>query len=486
MKLPPTASSATDCKNQPLLFQDLGPRKVVADFAGGTLSSDGGVLLLRQVDLSLGLTRRLAGCFGDQRNPIFVEHAVPELLAQRIYTEALGYEDLNDHQQLRHDPLLATACGKEDPLGGERLFHPGAALAAPSTLNRLELSNNKDTRCHKLPHEPQKIQALLLEMGARCLPKHAAEIVIDLDAMGHRLHGSQEGRHFNAYYDEYVYLPLYAFVGNLPLWAQLRTSGRGAAQGVVPALEQMVAVLRKRCKKARIIIRGDSGFCVEEIMAWCESQEAVYYCLGLGKNSVLLEKSEPAMMDARARHCLTGSAGTRVFTEFAYQTTRSWSQARRVIAKAEVTAQGDNPRFIVTNLPAKGFKEDPDTTRFTAARLYEQLYCARGEMENVLKQQVLDLEADRMSTHYLASNQLRLWLATFAYLLLERVRALGLYGTELAQATAGSVRLKLLKVAAQVRVSVRRVYVQLSSAFPRQEIFRLCHRRLMSLPLWSD
>ena len=486
MKLPPTASSSTDCKNQPLLFQDLGPRKVIADFSGGTLSSDGGVLLLRQVDLSLGLTRRLAGCFGDQRNQIFVEHAVPELLAQRIYTEALGYEDLNDHQQLRHDPLLATACDKEDPLGGERLFHPGAALAAPSTLNRLELSNNKNTRCHKLPHDPPKIQALLLEMGARCLPKHAAEIVIDLDAMGHRLHGSQEGRHFNAYYDEYVYLPLYAFVGNIPLWAQLRTSHRGAADGVVPALEQMVAAIRRRCKKARIIIRGDSGFCVEEIMAWCESQKEVYYCFGLGKNSVLLEKSDRAMAEARARHCLTGAAGTRAFREFEYETTRSWSRARRVIAKAEVTAQGDNPRFIVTNLPAKGFKEDQDRTRFTAAGLYEQLYCARGEMENVLKQQVLDLEADRMSTHYLASNQLRLWLATFAYLLLERVRALGLYGTELAQATVGSVRLKLLKVAAQVRVSVRRVYVQWSSAFPMQEIFRLCHRRLMSLPLWSD
>ncbi len=487
MKLPPTASSATDCKNQPLLFQDLGSRKVVADFSGGTLSSDGGVLFLRQVDLGLGLTRRLAACFGDQRNQIFVEHSVPELLAQRLYTEALGYEDLNDHQQLRHDPLLATACGKQDPLGAERIFHPGPALAAPSTLNRLELSNNKNTRCHKLPHDPQKIQALLVEMGARCLPKHALQIVIDLDAMGHRLHGSQEGRHFNAYYDDYVYLPLYAFVGNIPLWAQLRTSDHDAAQGVVPALEQVVTAIRRRCKRARLIIRGDSGFCREEIMAWCESQSEVYYCLGLAKNSVLLERAAQGMMDARARHCLTGAVRTRVFTEFDYQTkTQTWSRARRVIAKAEVSAAGDNPRFIVTNLPAKAFKEDGDKTRFTAGPLYEEFYCARGEMENVLKQQVLDLQADRMSTHYMASNQLRLWLATFAYLLVERVRALGLWGTELAQATVGSVRLKLLKVAAQVKVSVRRVYVQLSSAYPMQELFRLCHERLMGLPLWSD
>jgi hypothetical protein len=467
-----------------MLFQDLGTRKVVADFSGGTLSSDGGVLLVRQVDLSLGLTRRLAECFDDARNPVFVEHFLSELLAQRIYGEALGYEDLNDHQYLRRDPLLATACGKEDPLGTERPFHPGAPLAAPATLNRLELSNNQQTRCHKLPHDPPKIEALLLRLGARCLPKHASEIVVDLDAMGHRLHGLQEGRHFNAYYDDYVYLPLYAFVGDIPLWAQLRTADHGAARGAAAALEKIVAAIRQRCKRARIIVRGDSGFCVEELMRWCEAH-GVYYCLGLGKNSVLIEKTQSPLAEARARHCLTGAA-TRVFTEFEFQTVRSWSRARRVIAKAEVSAQGDNPRFLVTNLPARGFKDDEDKTRFTPQRLYEELYCARGEMENVLKQQTLDLAADRMSTRYLASNQLRLWLATFAYLLMERVRALGLRGTELASATAGSVRLKLLKVAAAVRVSVRRVYVQLSRAWPRQEIFRLCHRRLMALPLWSD
>jgi hypothetical protein len=486
MKQPATASSSTHCRNQPLLFQDLGSRKVVADFSGGTLSSDGGVLFLRQVDLSLGLTRRLAGCFGDQRNSIFVEHSVQELLAQRIYGEALGYEDVNDHQQLRRDPLLATACGKKDPLGQDRVFHPGPALAAPSTLNRLELSNNKTSRGHKLPHDPKKIQALLLEMGVRCLPKHALEIVIDLDAMGHRIHGRQEGRHFNAYYDDFVYLPLYAFVGNIPLWAQLRTADHDAAHGVVSALESIVAAIRRRCNRARIILRGDSGFCREEMLAWCEGQQEVYYCVGLAKNSVLLERAGRAMMDARARHCLTGAARTRVFTEFEYQTVKSWSRPRRVIAKAEVTAQGDNPRFLVTNLPATAWREESDPARFEPTRLYEEFYCARGEMENVLKQQVLDLQADRMSTHYLASNQLRLWLATFAYLLLERVRTLGLSGSQLAQATVGSVRLKLLKVAAQVSVSVRRVYVQLSSAYPLPELFALCQRRLMRLPLWSD
>jgi hypothetical protein len=483
MKTPLTAASPTDCKDQPLLFQDLGSRQVVADFSGGTLSTDGGALLLRQADQRLGLSRALAACFADQRDPRFVDHQLHELLAQRVVALALGYEDLNDHDQLRRDPLLAVACEKRDPLGQDRCFadNRGVALAAPATLNRLELSNNKHTRCHKLPHDPHQLEACLLTLGVRALPKHAREIVVDLDAMGHRLHGTQEGRHFNAYYDDYCYLPLYAFVGDVPLWAQLRTSDHDAAHGVVPALAKIVAAIRKRCKRARIIIRADSGFCREEIMGWCEGQpRLVYYCLGLAKNSVLIEQMQPALAAARARRCLTGAASARAFTEFEYQTQKTWSRARRVIGKAEVMAAGDNPRFVVTNLPARGFKGDSDRGRFSAARLYEEFYCGRGEMENVLKQQTLDLAADRLSTHHLASNQLRLWLAAFAYLLLERVRAWGLAGTELAAATVGSVRLKLLKVAAQVRVSVRRVYVRLSSAYPWPELFRLCHRRLLA------
>jgi len=487
MKTSLTASSATDCNGQPLLFQDLGSRKVVADFSGGTLSSDGGVLLLRQVDANLGVTAALAQCFYDLREQVFVDHSVQQMLAQRIYGLALGYEDINDHERLRLDPLLATACNKVDPLGAQRFnpAHRGVALAGASTLNRLELSNNKSTRCHKVPHDPGKVAACLLQMGVRCLPKQSREVVVDLDAMGHRLHGLQEGRHFNAYYDDYCYLPLYAFAGDFPLWAQLRTADQDVACGVVPALEKIVAAIGKRCRWARIIVRGDSGFCREEIMAWCEGQPEVYYCLGLAKNSVLIEQLGLAMAQARARHCLTGSSRVRVFTEFEYRTHHSWSRPRRVIGKAEVTSEGENPRFVVTNLPAKGFKDDPDRARFVAQRLYEELYCARGEMENLLKQQVLDLRADRMSTHHLASNQFRLWEAMFAYLLLERLRTQGLAGTELERVTAGSLRLLLLKVAAQVRVSVRRVYVQLSSAYPLQALFRLCHRRLMELALPS-
>ena len=467
-----------------MLFQDLGSRQVVADFTGGTLSSDGGVLFLRQADQNLGLTLALARCFVDGRDARYVDHELEELLAQRIYAQSLGWEDVNDHQRLRLDPLLAVACGKEDPLGLDRLrpADRGIALAAPSTLNRLELSNNKQSRCHKLPHDPQQVEACLLKIGVRCLPKHAEEVVVDLDAMGHLVYGRQEGRHFSAYYGDYCYLPLYAFVGDIPLWAQLRTSDHSAAEGVVPALAKIVAAIRGRCRRARIIVRGDSGFCQEEIMAWCECQQpVVYYCLGLAKNSVLIQKLGGALADARARRCLSGATSVRVFTEFEYRTQKSWSRSRRVVGKAEVMAAGDNPRFVVTNLPVEGFQGEEDRERFVPQRLYEELYCARGEMENQLKQQVLDLRADRLSTHHLASNQLRLWLATFGYLLLERVRTLGLAGTELGRATVGSVRLKLLKVAAQVRVSVRRVYVQLSSAYPLQELFRLCHRRLMRL-----
>ena len=454
-----------------------------ADFTGGTLSSDGGVLLLRQIDRGLGLTRSLAGCFGDRRDARFVEHALPELLAQRIYALALGYEDLNDHAQLRRDPLLASACEKRDPLGQDRVdpADRGHALAAASTLNRLELSNNRATRSHKLPHDPRQVEDCLLGVGVRCLPKQAREIVLDLDSMGHLLHGLQEGRHFSAYYDGYCYHPLYVVAGDVVLWAQLRTSETDTGAEVVAALERIVPAIRRRCKKARLIVRGDSGHCRPAIMDWCEAQREIYYCLGLQQNPRLVKRLAPALAAARLRHCLCGGATVREFAEFEYRTLFTWPRARRVVGKAEVMVGGDNPRFIVTNLPAGGFAGDEDRGRFQPARLYEQLYCARGQMENVLKQQVLDLGADRMSTHHLASNQLRLWLAAFAYLLLERLRAVGCHGTELARANAGTIRLKLLKIAAQVCVSVRRVHVRLSSAYPLSDLFRLCHRRVMAL-----
>ncbi len=480
MKTLRTTLPQTDCNHQPLLFQALGVRQVVADFSGGYLSSDGGALLLRQIDRGLGLTCTLAEAFTDRRDPRYCDHTLLQLLTQRVHGLALGYEDLNDHDTLRHDPLLAAACDKADPLGRDRL-HPavaGVALAGSATLSRLELGNHRHDRTHKITHDPAQVEATLLELGVRCLNKHARELIVDLDAMGHLIHGLQEGRHFSAYYDGYCYLPLYAFVGDVPLWAQLRPGASDAAAGVVPALEKIIAALRRRCKQARIIVRGDSAFAREEIMAWCETQpQVVYYCLGLAGNARLLEMIPATLAAARARRCLTGAPSARAFADLEYQTRKSWSRKRRVVAKAEVMATGENPRFVVTNLPAEGFRGE-DRQRLRAARLYEEMYCGRGEMENVLKQQTLDLSADRLSTPHLGSNQLRLWLATLAYLLLERLRSVGLRGSALAQATVGTIRTRLLKVAASVTVSVRRVWVRLSSAFPRQDLYRRCARRL--------
>jgi DDE family transposase len=480
------ATAGTDCTKQILLFQDLGRRKVVADFSGGALSNDGGVLLLGQADRHLGLSEGLARCFIDRRDPRWTDHSVKELLRQRLYGLALGYEDLNDHNDLRRDPLLAVACAKRDPLGKDRLHasQEGVALAGASTLNRLELSNARSSRYHKLEHDPARVEALLLKTGVGCIPKAAEEIVLDLDAMGHLLHGQQQGAHFHRYYDSYCYLPLYILVGEVPLWAELRTSDVDPISGVVAALAKVLAALRQRCPKARVIVRADANFCREELLSWCEQQQEVYYAVGFARNSALLERLSLAFVEARTARCLSGAQMVRRFADFSYRTIRSWSRARRVIGKAEVSASGEDARFVVSNLPAQGFADEP-RSRFAAQALYEEFYCGRGEMENVLKQQVLDLKADRMSTHYLASNQLRLWLATLAYLLLDRVRAIGCRGTDLARATAGSVRLKLLKVAAAVRLSVRRVHVQMSSAYPLKELFRICQERLMKSAVCS-
>ena len=278
---------------------------------------------------------------------------------------------------------------------------------------------------------------------------------------------------------------MYIVCGRIPLWAQLRTAEHAAAWGAVEAVQKVVAAIRKRIPGVRIILRADAGFANDELMAWCESQEEVYYCIGLQQNPRLLEQLRPAMAEARARQILCGGAATRQFVEFEYRTLQSWSRTRRVIGKAEVTALGDNPRFVVTNLPAGGWEEDEDRTRFEPRRLYPEMYCGRGRMENMLKEQLLDLKADRVSTHHMESNQLRLWLSTMAYLLLERIRAVGLAGSELADATVGSIRLRLLKVAAQVTVSVRRVHVRLSRSWPRRELFAGCARRMAQPELWS-
>ena len=355
----------------------------------------------------------------------------------------------------------------------------GKPLASASTLNRLELGNELGAAHYrKIQPRHEQIERALLEAGVQTLSPETLEVVIDFDATDDIIHGLQDGRFFHGYYRNYCYLPLYGFIGSVPVWAQLRSSNIDASKGTTEALQKIVPAVRLRCPNARIIVRGDSGFCRDEILLWCETND-VFYCFGLARNNRLEAFLDQAFVWARVTACLCGGWG-REFVDFTYRTKDSWSCARRVIGKAEVLPGGDNPRFIVTNLPTEGFVAD-EPERFAAGACYEKFYCARGEMENRIKEQQLDLFADRTSTHYLGSNQPRLWFSTFAYLLLDRLRAQGLKGTQLAQATVGTIRVRLLKVAAQISVSCRRVYVRLASAFPLQDVFATAYRQLLGL-----
>lgn len=459
----------TDCKQGVFQFQAHGSKKVTADFSGGHLSSDGGLLFIRELEGKLKLIEKLAGCFRDLRTQCLVEHSVEELLKQRIGALALGYEDLNDHNRLRYDPLCALMAGKTDVLGQDRLAQEdkGKALAAHSTLNRMELGAlGGDGRYKKILPNPQQIEALLLEEGVKAIPRRSREIILDFDATDDPLHGSQEGAFFHGYYKDYCYLPLYCFCGTIPLWAQLRDAKRDASSGTVEALEAIVAAIRKRFgNKVRIIVRGDSGFAREQIMAWCE-EKGVYYCFGLARNNRLVARLGHAFGQLHEQAGSGSSLPLRQFVDLEYRTKKSWSRARRVVGKAELLEKGQNPRFIVTNLECSASK------RFEAANIYEGLYCARGEMENRIKEAQLDLFADRTSTHWMASNQLRLWFSAFAHLMLSVLRAEVLQGTELAMATVGQIRLKLFKIAARVRISCRRIHLELAEGYPYRETFR--------------
>jgi hypothetical protein len=483
-----------------MLFQGLGGRKVEADFSGGHLSSDGGVLLLRQIDRGLGVSRLVARCFRDGRDPHRIEHTVEQLITQRLQALALGYEDLNDHDELRRDPLLAVAAEKEDPLGMERLdpAQRGRALASGPTLNRLELSQNekRQARYHKIVADAEALEETVLNLGVRCLDKGSPLVILDFDTTADRLHGEQEKRFFHGYYKDYCYLPLFCFAGEVLLWAQLRPSDIDASAGTVAALEKIVPAVRKRLPQALILLRADSGFAREEIFAWCEGHD-VYYVCGMARNKRLqneLSASYRQMWSGRAaevvaalsegRSCLPAQQPSqRRFVDFEYRTRESWSRSRRLIGKAEITRGEGNPRFIVTNIGKEGLRSKKGNQRLidgSGKALYEETYCARGEAENHIKQMKLDLHCDRTSTRGMASNQLRLWMAALAYGLLERMRTLGLHGTQLAQASMGTIRLRLLKVAAHITVSVRRIHVRLSSAFALKELFDLCRRRLMA------
>jgi hypothetical protein len=430
---------------------------VVAAFNGGTLTSDGGLLLLSQVEQRRGILRNFAACFRDQRNPAYVEHRLEELVRQRVLGLALAYEDLNDHDELRTDPLLATVVGKADPVGNDRRQEQdrGKPLAGKSTLNRLEWGAVKQDRYRKISVDSKAVDRFLVDTFLSAHESVPSQIILDLDATDDPLHGEQEGRFFHGYYGGYCYLPLYIFCGSHLLCALLRSSDRDASAGAVTEVERIVAQIRSRWPEVQIILRADSGFAREELMAWCE-QHAVDYVFGLARNARLQRALGSELTQAREQFGQSGEA-TRIFRDFTYQTRKSWSCQRRVVGKAEHLAKGANPRFIVTSLSAE---------LWPAATLYEQLYCARGEMENRIKEQQMCLFADRTSSHNLASNQLRLWFSSVAYILLNELRRLGLQGTELAQARCDTIRTKLLKIGAQIRVTVRRVWVHLASSYP--------------------
>ena len=441
----------TECNQEVFSFASHFSRRVEASFTAGQVSTEGGALLLRQADRKIGLLKRVASCFTDRRSPLLVQHRLGEMLSQRIYGLALGYEDLNDHEQLRTDPLFGLLSGKrklEDPLAGK------------STLNRLELPGGSK-RYHKIDYAPEKIDALLCDLYIESHTAMPEQIVLDLDATDIPLYGHQPERFFHGYYDSYCYLPLYIFAGDQLLCARLRPANIDGAAGALNEVKRIVAQLRAKWPKVRIVLRGDSGFCREELMGWCEAEENhVDFLFGLARNSRLQKIIGKQMHEARLLHGETGKAA-RVFTEFEYKTKRSWAQERRVVAKAEYLDKGENPRFVVTSLT-------PD--KWAAQELYEKFYCARGEMENRIKEQMC-LFADRLSTDEMKGNQLRLYFSALAYTLMEALRRLGLKGTEWAEAQMDTIRLKLLKIGAIVRISVRRVLLQLSSAYPWKNIY---------------
>src|ERR1700755_322204 len=429
----------TECNPAQLEFPPVDGRTVVASFDGGRITSEAGALLLGATDKVLGLTRRLAGCFEDSRNQLFTEHAVQTLVMQRIAGIALGYEDLNDHDQLRHDPVMAVLANK---LTASRA--DCAPLAGKSTLNRLELSKAGPTRYNKIAADTHAIERLFVDLFLDAHAKAPSQITLDLDATDDPLHGHQEGRFFHGYYDCYCYLPLYVFCGQHLLAAKLRPANIDGSAGAIEEMARIVAQIRERWPTVRILLRGDSGFAREALMAWCENN-AVDYLFGLARNTRLVAEIEAELATAAELSQKSGTPARR-FKDFTWTTRDSWSRERRVVAKAEWTGGEANPRFVVTSLS----REEHE-----GRHLYEKLYCARGDMENRIKECQLDLFADRTSSRTMRSNQLRLWFASMAYVLVCALRRIALVHTQFARATCGTIRLKLLKIGALVRTSVR-------------------------------
>jgi len=452
----------TECNQSSFGFEAHFSRQVVARFDGGTISSDGGALLLRETDRRLNLLPRLAGCFLDGRDPLLVRHSVQSMVSQRIYGLALGYEDLNDHEQLRQDPLMGVLAGKPNV--------EEEALAGKSTLNRLELSDGTPNRYKKITFWKPAVDELLVNLFLESHSQPPEEIILDVDTTDLPLHGQQEDRFFHGYYDCYCYLPLYIFCGEHILCARLRPSNSDASAGCLAEIERIVMQIRAAWAGVKIIVRADSGFCRNELMSWCESHQ-VDYVFGLARNKRLRRIIGRQMQEALEQWNQSGKAA-RIFSEFDYQVKktkkRGWDRERRVVAKAEHIAGKENPRFIITSLSCE---------RWAAQALYEELYCARGDMENRIKEQ-FSLFADRVSAETLRANQLRLYLSVMAYILVSGLRRLGLKATELAQAQVATIRTKLLKIGAQVQVTVRKIWISMSSSYPWQDLYQQVWKNL--------
>ena len=455
----------THCNTKRILLHANGSRDLVARFDGGRISSDAGGVLLLEAERKTGIIRQLADCFTDHREANRTEHSVYDLIAQRIYGLGLGHEDLNDHDTLRHDPLLAVLVGKDDPTGADRSRErdKNKPLAGKSTLNRLELTPpgaDAESRYKKIVASCASIENLFVKlfMDAHATPPE--RIMLDLDATDDRVHGKQAGRFFHGYYGDYCFLPLYIFCGEHLLCAALRPSDIDASAGSTGHLERIIKLIRTQWPAVKITVRGDSGFCRDHIMNWCENN-SVDYIFGLAKNRRLIGNIADELRQAKAQFEATKKAA-RVFRDFEYQTLNSWSRSRRVVGKAEFISGKHNPRFVVTSLSIEAFP---------AAELYEQEYCARGEMENRIKEQQLYLFADRTSAETMRANQLRLWFSSIAYTLMAAVRRLGLADTEMAHARCDTIRLQLLKIGAQVRVTARKIWISLSESYPHQKLF---------------
>jgi Transposase DDE domain group 1 len=452
----------TECIADLFGFGSVEGREVVAAFDGGMITSDAGALLLGATDRAMGMTARFASCFSDARRPEYIEHEVVTLVRQRVFGIALGYEDLNDHDELRHDPMMAVLAGK---LKARR--EDCAPVAGKSTLNRLELSRLQPTRYHKICRNPIAIKRLLVDLFLETHARAPRQIILDLDATDDPVHGNQEGRFFHGYYDCYCYLPLYIFCGRDLLAAKLRPANMDAAEGALEEVRRIVAHIRQRWPRVPIIIRADSGFARDDLMAWCEAND-VHFVLGLAKNDRLIAEIADELARAERTSRRIGKPA-RCFKSFMYQTRRSWSCRRRVVGKAEFTEGEANPRFIVTSFNRRECKSKP---------LYEKLYCARGEMENRIKECQLDLYADRTSTATLKANQLRLWFASMAYVLLCGLRRIGLCQTKYSDATCGTLRLAFLKIGARVHISVRRIKIAMTSGCPVASVWGEAATRL--------